>query len=163
MPLKQEGALFEPKTIPEGFPWVPPEQRSSRFGGSMPPRKPETRRPALWLNRRGEELYLVNALDEPLDEVSVGGERGQTLEGDVLAQSVPVMTYHHVAPGAAVKVDEYDGFYDLDYLIILNLIVRAASLAEVCFNAAGKGGIEETVLLWGNGDVGKGVFLDRKL
>jgi len=150
--------LIEAKTIREGFPWVPPEQRTSRFGGPMPPRKPELRRPALWLHRCGDELYLVNALDEPLDEVSVGGERSQTLDDDVLAQSAPVMTYHDVAPGAAVKVDQYDGFYDLDYLIVLKLIVRSPSLGELYCHTAGKGGIEETVLLWVNGDVGKGVF-----
>lgn len=150
--------MIESKTIPEGFPWVPPEQRTSHFGGPMPPRKPELRKPALWLHRCGDELYLVNALDEPLDEVSVGSERSQTLDDDVLSQSAPVMTYHDVAPGAAVKVDQYDGFYDLDHLIVLKLIVRSPSLGEVRFSTAGKGGIEETVLIWRNGDLGRGVY-----
>lgn len=42
--------LSESRTILDGFPWVPPEQRPSRFSGFMAPCKPKIRRPALWLN-----------------------------------------------------------------------------------------------------------------
>ena len=45
------------------------DQRIGRFG-VCPPRKPELRRPLLWLARAGGELYLVNTSRDTLEYVS---------------------------------------------------------------------------------------------
>ena len=39
--------MKEHKTVENKFIWVPPDKRMSRFGGSVSPRKPETRAPVL--------------------------------------------------------------------------------------------------------------------
>jgi hypothetical protein len=52
--------MKEHKTLAGAFNWIPMDKRMSKFGGPMSPRKPELRRPVLWLARTGNELYLVN-------------------------------------------------------------------------------------------------------
>ena len=150
--------MFEPKTILTGFPWVPPDKRPSRFGGPLPPRKPELRTPALWLARRGSELFLVNSTGTRLDEVQAAPTGFVTLDEDISAWESEVIHYRDVPDGAGVKVDEYDDFYDLDYVLGVHLRIRSpqyAALELLCHG--GKGGCSEEVLLWTNGDVGKGV------
>jgi hypothetical protein len=145
------------KTHDGGFTWVPPEQR----GG--PPRKVESRRPLLWLARNGGQLYLVNDSGETLDVViatSGGFFTADELVGTVASESA--YRYEHVQPGTAVKVDEYDGFYDLDYVLQVCLTVQSPRLGQLDITSpAEKGGVGETVLLWDSGEAGKHAGIKR--
>lgn len=159
VPIEQPIPMpFDLKTVPEGFVWLPREQRTSRFGGAMPPAKPDPRRPALWLTHQGNDLFLVNASGERLEEVTV--ERGcfETLDDLSLSSAGAPITYRCVASGAAVKVDEYDDFYDLDWVITLTLEIRSRRLGRLTLDCPPqKGGHEELVLLWNTAEVGCGV------
>src|SRR5690554_5534194 len=84
-----------------------------------------------WINRIGDEAYLVNAMDETLRKVEVTSGGFETTDsGPVTASSAQAIIYHDVQPGEAVKVDEYDGYYDLDFLLQVQLIVESPSLGR---------------------------------
>lgn len=153
--------MKEHKTIENGFTWVPPEKRTSRFGGPMPPRKPENRIPVYWLARDGNELYFVNASQETLAFVETASGGFQTVDDDVTVSAAGgEYAYKNVRPGSAVKVDEYDGYYDLDFMVQVSVMVQSASRGCLQIRSPlEKGGIRETVLLWDSGESGRHVFL----
>lgn len=141
------------------FVWRPLHERSSRFGGAMPPRRAESRWPVLWLARDGGELYLVNAGSETLARVVVHVGGFQTVDDGVLTASCALLRcYDSVEPGEAVKVDEYDGLYDLDQVLYVHLEVEAPLLGCIAITSpAEKGGVPEAVLLWDSGEPGERV------
>ncbi|GLS84690.1 hypothetical protein [Paraferrimonas haliotis] len=149
------------KTIKDGFTWVPIDKRRSQFGGPAPPRTPETRLPILWLARDGGELYLVNNSKEPLEFVTASSGGFQTVDDDVVSvSSSNHYEYKNVMPNEAVKVEEYDGYYDLDYILGVYIKVQSPQLGclEIASPSA-KGGIGETVLLWDSGEAAKNVSI----
>ena len=157
--------MFEPKRLTSAFQWVAPEKRKSPFG-PMPPRKAETRTPRLWLARRAGELYLVNESQEVLERVSalpIGWLRIGYEEGVApLDQPARSVVYSDVPSGVAVKVDEYDDFHDLDFDLGVNLEIHSLELGCVEFQTTlTRDGVQETVMLWSNGDIGAGVFRSR--
>ena len=156
--------MKEHKTIKNGFPWIPLDKRISLFGGAMPPRKPETRRPILWLARDENEVYLVNNSQEALDFVIADSGGFQTVDDDDVetVKNKEPYKYIDVNPSDAVKVEEYDGYYDLDYVLQIYLKVQSPILGciEVA-SPAEKGGIGETVLLWDSGEAGKYVSIHK--
>ncbi len=61
-------------------------------------------------------------------------------------------------PQEAVKVDEFDMIFDSDFLIQTSIYLESESYGKIQLVApAEKGGVEEVVLLWNNGEVGKHV------
>ncbi|WP_024539796.1 hypothetical protein [Comamonas badia] len=152
--------MFEPEVLQDQRQWVPPEQRTGRFG-PMPPRKPETRTPVFWLVRQGRGLYLVNASGERLDAVHASSIGFASFDEETATWQGGGISYRDVPSGAAVKVDEYDDFYDLDYVLGMHLRIRSRRYPTLRVACVGeKGGIDEQVLLWNNGDAGKGVQID---
>ncbi|QXL85242.1 hypothetical protein [Comamonas sp. NLF-1-9] len=148
--------MFEPKLLVDEIQWIPVHQRRSHFGGPMPPRKPDVRLPALWLRRSGSELYLVNHSAETLHEVYASSTGFVTLDDTTSSWASQGVCYRDVPHNAAVKVDEYDDFYDLDYVLGMHIRLRSPSHPGLQLECIGdKGGIEEAVLLWCNGEVGK--------
>ncbi len=117
-----------------------------------PPRvgQSETRKPLLWIKRDGDEVFLVNASSEALTFVraSSGGfvssdDGAHATKGDWAPE------YQNVAPGEAVKVEEYDGYYDLDYVLQVQLQVRSPGLGEMdLLSTPAKGGVKTQVVLW---------------
>lgn len=147
------------KTLAGAFNWIPMDKRMSKFGGPMSPRKPELRRPVLWLARAGNELYLVNDASETLDEV-IAGYGGWVTANDQAATVASAAEYHYtnIQPGEAVKVDHYDGNHDLDYMLSVALKVQSPGLRCLEIESpAEKGGLDETILLWNTGEPGKWV------
>ncbi|MDH5859177.1 hypothetical protein [Lampropedia aestuarii] len=151
---------MKPETREPGyFVWVAPHNRVGRFGGAMPPRTPELRTPWLWLARDGQELFLVNNTPAALREVTiwVGGsfthDDGAASVGDNQTRATgPVPSL------AAVKVDEYDDFYDLDYLLGVSLSIDSEQLGLLHLETPlKKGGLDETILLWNSGELGKNI------
>ena len=156
--------MKEHKILEHQIEWKPPDQRISKFGGgSLPPRKPETRKPVLWLARSGDELYLVNSSEDILDFVLASSVGFQTLDNSVMTISDNQgYKYLNVKPNVAVKIEEYDGFYDLDY--VLGIYIKVKSKFFGCMEISPspeKGGLEETVLLWDNGECGKHVTITK--
>ena len=152
--------MKEHKTVENKFIWVPPDKRMSRFGGSVSPRKPETRAPVLWLAREGNELYLVNSSKSTLDLVIADGSGFQTVDDEVIkVNNTEKYEYTNVKPNNAVKIEEYDGFYDLDLILFVTIMIKSKDLGCINITPCGKkGGVKETVLLWDNGEKGKHVY-----
>lgn len=106
-------------------------------------------KPLLWINRLGDEAYLVNAIDETLKKVEVSSGGFETTDsGPVTASSAQPIIYHDAQPGEAIRVDEYDGYYDLDYLLQMQLISESPSLGRrELLSEASKGGVTIQALL----------------
>jgi hypothetical protein len=146
--------------IVEGeFTWYPHQEIESRFGGSRPPSKPELRKPLLWLARDGNDLYFVNISGETLDSVIADSGGFQTADDTVISvTSNTQYEYKNVINNAAVKIEEYDGHYDLDYLLQASILIKSKSLGCIqILSPCEKGGVGETVLLWDTGESGKNV------
>ena len=156
--------MLKHKTIAEYPEWVPVEDRRSRFGGAMPPRKPERRRPMIWLAREDNEVFLVNATDETFDYVIASSAGFQTVDDDVMnISSENGYEYHDVHPNQAIKVEEYDVHYDLDFVLPIQVHLKSKSLGCLEIRSpAEKGGIGETVLLWNSGEPGKNVYIKKR-
>jgi len=149
------------KVIENSFKWIPLDKRKSRFGGLMPPRKAEVRHPVLWLARTENELYLVNSSAETLDFVGAGTGGFQTVDNDCITVATSnKYTYKNVKPNDAVKVEEFDGFYDLDYLLQVSMRIQSKNLGNIeILTPPEKGGIGEIVLLWDTMENGKNVSI----
>ena len=94
-------------------------------------------------------LYLVNGSDEVLTWVKAEAISTITLDDDAFgAGSVP-LCYYEVKPGEAVKLDEYDGFYDLDYLLTIAVTICSGNLGIQRFSPSPrKGGLKRQGLVW---------------
>ena len=97
------------------------DKRTDSFGLPLPPRKPELRKPLLWLDSKGldlgHELFLINSSDEILDSVSASSGGFHTFWDDVITVASEFCEYKNIEPVGAVKIDEFDGYSDLDYVI----------------------------------------------
>ena len=142
--------MIEPKVLKNAFSWTPKHLRHSGFGPPLPPRKPDPRKPLLWLSRQGADLYLINDTDETLASVSASSGGFATADD----AAIPVggdqgYFYEHVQPGDAVKVDEYDIIFDSDFLLAVYIEIHSAKFGLLKLaSPAEKGGVHEAVLLW---------------
>jgi len=97
------------------------DKRTDSFGLPLPPRKQELRKPLLWLDSKGldlgHELFLINSSDEILDSVSASSRGFHTFWDDVITVASEFCEYKNIEPVGAVKIDEFDGYSDLDYVI----------------------------------------------
>jgi hypothetical protein len=112
--------------------------------------------------RDGEELYFVNDSTETLNSVSTCTGGCQTLDDEVMPVSSPdpLYLYKNVKPGEAVKVEHYDPYWDSDYLLQLEVELSSPTHGNKIFRVLGKGGIDDTVLLWDTGEAGKYVNME---
>ncbi len=153
---------MEHKIIENEFKWVPLDKRQSRFGGPSLYRKPEKRYPLLWLARKGGELYLVNSSKDSLDFVISSSGGFATEDDDVLTFKGHKYEYKNVKPNDAVKVEEFDGFYDLDLVLQVDLKIQSKSIGCITIQSPPeKGGVGEIVLLWDTFENGKNVIINR--
>ena len=132
----------------------------SKFPGTKPSKGPT---PMLWLSRRGQDLYLVNSSGESIDEVSATNGGMQTIDDAAVSlDSKSQYTYKNVAPNQAVKVDEYDDFYDLDFLIQVTITIRSNLFGHMQIRSPlSKGGLKRnTALIWSIGKLGNNVQAD---
>ncbi|WP_413699270.1 hypothetical protein ACLKMH_17470 [Psychromonas sp. KJ10-10] len=92
----------------------------------MTPREAELRNPLLWLVRKGKELYLINSSGETLDLVIAETGGCQTVDDDCSTVTTSnKFEYSNIKPNDAVKVEEFDGFYDLDYLLQVSMRIQS--------------------------------------
>ncbi|SDW89030.1 hypothetical protein [Thiocapsa roseopersicina] len=145
-------------TAPVPSQWVDPWR-----GTRDPSPPPETRKPLLWITRDGHDLLLINETGETLTRVQARSDGFQTLDDEVMSitEAGHGYDYRDVAPGNAVKVDEYDDYYDLDFVLGLTLRVTSARLGCLeIFPPPAKGGVHGAVLLWDTGESGKRISVD---
>ena len=138
---------MKPKILKNKFTWVPLDKRPSLF--PKPYRVPEKRHPLLWLAPDGNDFYLVNLSEETLDTVLVntGGFTG----GDDVAAITDNCGYEYinVKPNTAVKVEEYDYFYDPDFVLQIELRIKSKTLGCLIVKTyPEKGAAKEAVILW---------------
>jgi hypothetical protein len=126
--------------------------------------RPEKKKPVFYVMRKGEELYFVNDSADILSSVSNSTGGCQTLDDEVMPISSPdpLYLYEKVEPGEGVKVEHYDPYWDSDYLLQLEIKVTSPTRGEIIFRVLGKGGIDNTVLLWADGEAGKYVNMQLK-
>lgn len=156
--------MKEHKMVDNKFIWEEPSSRKSIFGGTVHSRKTELRSPVLWLARDGGELYLVNSSTETLDVVSADSGGFQTVDDDVVSiTSNDGYTYKNVKPSFAIKIEEYDEYYDLDYILQVVVTIQSKNLGTIeILTLPAKGGVGETVILWDNGEAGKNVSISSE-
>ena len=124
--------------------------------------RPEKKNPVFYVIRDGEELYFMNDSTETLNSVSTCTGGCQTLDDEVMPVSSPdpLYLYKNVKPGEAVKVEHYDPYWDSDYLLQLEVELSSPTHGNKIFRVLGKGGIDDTVLLWDTGEAGKYVNME---
>ena len=70
--------------------------------------------------------------------------------------------YKNVKPNDAVKVEEYDGFYDLDYLLQVSMSVQSKNIGSIEISTPPeKSGIGEMILLWDTMENGHNVSINK--
>ena len=154
--------MFEQKRILNEFTWVPQNERSSRFAPStpLPPRKGGDRKAMFWLSS-GERIgnyitsiYFINSSNETLKEVIYSSSGMQTVDEDVVSSSSNEYRYKDVLSGEAVKIDEYDAFFDSDSLVGYYVTVVSGQMgANEYSTLPSKQCINEVVLLWEDGEI----------
>lgn len=141
------------------FKWIPLHLRN----GGFPPRKPDMRIPIFWLTQSGNELFFVNDSDETLDLVTTQSGGFQTCDDAVIGiSSDEGYRYSDVKPHEAVKVEEYDDFYDTDFILQVSIFVQSKTKGNFLMKTLPqKGGVGELALLWDTGETGKNVYLKK--
>jgi hypothetical protein len=150
---------IEGKRIENPFLWIPPHERPLsewHFGPPILPEKPETRKPAFYINSRIEDsedaVYFVNNTSEILDFVKSSSDGFETEDDEVITIKGPEYYYKDVKPNEAVQLESYDRF-DSDSVLSLVIEVSSKSLGLQTFNMCNKGGPRKGILLWNNGDL----------
>ncbi|NLD14056.1 MAG: hypothetical protein GX665_03045 [Gammaproteobacteria bacterium] len=154
---------MQPKIIHDGFEWIPLHEIHG-----MPPRKPDFRTPLLRIVRQsipeeGSELLLVNGSGAPIQSITVFKVGSFTADGNVIVlENDTGFAYIDVPHGSAVKIDQFDDYYDLDYIIGFRIEVESEKLGRLLVNCFGnKGGMRDHVLLWDTWEAGRGIGISK--
>jgi len=149
--------MKEHKRIANNFNWV------NQYYASV---KPELRNPILWISNmdktegHGREMFFVNTSGETLDYVMAGGGGFTTSDDGAVPVNSSGYKYENVKHNEAVKIEEYDEYYDLDYVMQIVLEVKSPNLGKLkILSPSEKGGIHSVILLWDNGDAGRYVSI----
>lgn len=118
----------------------------------------EQDQPLIWLDSLsqqnggyGHDLYCVNQTGETLDYLHVFSCVSTLVDESYFSQNTPVGSYENIKPDEAVKVAQFDGYYDLDHVLAVALQVSSPTLGQqFLVSKAVKGGISHDVLLWKN-------------
>lgn len=153
---------MQPKIIHGGFDWIPLHERIK-----FPPRKPDHRQPLFRVVRQpesdghGDELFLVNHSGEEVDSIRIFKTGFITVDGQLYASADEEgVTYLNIPNGSAVKADHFDNFYDLDFVIGLQVEIISKKLGAIKLQSIGsKGGMKDEVLLWETGEPGRYVSI----
>lgn len=91
-------------------------------------------------------LYFVNDSDETLKTVS-SNSFGFIL--DAAIENNLKFNYSDIKPGESVKVEEYDEYYDLDYVLGFNIYIESDNLGKIVITPpCKKGGVIAQPLLY---------------
>ena len=118
----------------------------------FPPR-PVKREVMFSLIQFKDALYFVNESNETLDIVS--SQSFGFVENAALENS-PKFHYKNVKIGESVKIEKYDDFYDLDYVLGINIFVQSNELKKIVITPPlKKGGIKSQELLFCDNSISK--------
>jgi len=154
--------MFEQKRVMSKFEYVPFNERSRKYDPitPLPPRKGGDRKATFWMAAGENEtsfitnIYFVNSSDEILKEVIYSSSGMQTIDDEVSSSASKELSYKDVLPGEAVKIDEYDAFYDSDILVAYYATVVSETLGRVDYSTLpSKQCISEVVLQWEDGEI----------
>ena len=154
--------MFEQKRVMNEFEYVPFNNRSSKYDPitPLPPRKGGDRKATFWMVAGENEtnlitnIYFVNSSDEILKEVIYSSSGMQTIDDEVSSSTSKELSYKDVLPGEAVKIDEYDAFYDSDLLVAYYATVVSKKVGRVDYSTLpSKRCINEVVLQWDDGEI----------
>lgn len=110
------------------------------------------------MNYKGA-LYLINQTNETLSTVS-SESFGIIL--DSALEKNPEFFYKDVKPNESVKVEEYDGYYDLDYILGFDLYIESKSLGKVKITPPmKKGGVIAQELVYADMSLKRCVYLEK--
>ncbi len=111
----------------------------------FPPR-PIKREIIFSLMKYKDALYFVNGSDETLDVVS--SESFGFVENLSLEKN-PKFLYKNIKPNESVKVEEYDDYFDLDFVLGFYLFIESKNLGKVKITPSpAKGGVVLQELLF---------------
>lgn len=152
------------KVIHGGFDWIPLHELIK-----FPPRKPDHRKPIFRTVRqsaeegRGSDLFLVNHSGASVKTIKVFSTSFVTVDDSAYSSiDEQGVTYYDIPDGSAVKIDQYDDYYDLDYVIGFVLEIESETLGKYQINYIGdKGGVKDIVILWDTGEVNRSVSLQK--
>lgn len=82
-------------------------------------------------------LYFVNGSDETLDAVS--SDSFGLIEDSALIKN-PKYYYENVKPNESVKVEEYDDYYDLDFILGFDIYIKSKNLGNIQIRPPSKKG-----------------------
>jgi len=138
--------------ISNKFKWIPMEKRVDNLGLSLPPRKPETGKPLLWVaidpqDNFIKDIYLVNDTGKTIEAVVAQTGGFETVDDDVITVSRSDIEYKNIENGDAVKIEEYHEIYDSDYVLYIYIKVKISG-NWINLETSAKGGFKEEVLLW---------------
>ncbi|MBE9527376.1 MAG: hypothetical protein IME94_10460 [Proteobacteria bacterium] len=154
--------MFEQKRVMNEFEYVPFNDRSSKYDPitPLPPRKGGDRKATFWLAAGENEsnlitnIYFINSSDEILNQVIYSTSGMQTIDDEVSSSASKELSYRDVLPGEAVKIDEYDAFYDSDILVAYYVTVVSDKVGRVDYSTlTSKQCIHEAVLQWEDGEI----------
>jgi hypothetical protein len=141
------------------FLWIPLHVRNAGF----PPRKPETRIPIFWLTRKDNELFFVNDSDELLDSVKIESNEFLTYDNFIIGLSNnKAFYYQDVGSHEAIKMIEYDDFFDLDIFFQFTFFIQSKTYNADITMLPKKGIINERVMLWNTDELGKHFHMKNK-
>jgi len=103
-------------------------------------------------------IYFVNESDEVLKKLS---NDSFGFVGEASIAGVSNYIYKDINPGESVKVEEYDDFYDLDYMLGFKLYIESEKLGKIMIKPPmAKGGVKAQALVYKDGTTPKYVRLE---
>ncbi len=145
--------MIEQKRIQKKFQWVPVHLRNQW----APQRIADNRIPLYWIACDGGERYFVNNTTEILEKVLINTSGFKLCDDEIVAiATYKGYFYTHILPMEAIKIEEYDNFTDLDYVLQISLVIYSKKHGCISIKThKEKGGIGESVILWDSLEVGE--------
>jgi len=126
----------------------------NQLDASRPHRHQGAETASIWLdcfpdNQMGRSLYLINGSNEILTWVRACPISSVTIDDNAFGGGGEMLCYQGVAHGQAVKIDQYDEFYDLDYSISVEVSLFSECLGQQKFSPTPrKGGLKKVGFVW---------------
>ena len=126
--------------------------------------EPQKNAPLLWLKPENDAVMLINNTGEVLDYVKISHLGCKKANKYFLPCHEFNYIYDNIEICRALKVADYDGYYDLDFKHYICFSIKSKSIG--CVNISTlfyRVCIGETVLIWDDFSLGKNVIMTDKI